>query len=83
MNATQVQPPLALRPKEAAKALGISSRTLWQLTHDGAIGCVKTGSGKRRIVLYPVKVLEDWLKRNTQVSDQERRTDYGAEEDAT
>jgi hypothetical protein len=28
--------PLALRPREAAKALGISPRLLWQLTKDGA-----------------------------------------------
>lgn len=31
--------PLALRPREAAKALGISPRLLWQLTKDGRIPC--------------------------------------------
>ncbi|HUY88703.1 MAG TPA: helix-turn-helix domain-containing protein [Pirellulales bacterium] len=54
---------LALRPREAAKALGISPRLLWQLTHDGEIPCVRVGSGKRRTVLYPVADLQAWLSR--------------------
>jgi len=54
---------LALRPREAAKALGISPRLLWQLTHDGQIPCVRVGSGKRRTVLYPTAVLQAWLSR--------------------
>ncbi len=52
---------LALRPREAAKCLGISPRLLWQLTHDGIIPCVKVGTGKRRTVLYPVEDLKAWL----------------------
>jgi len=54
---------LALRPREAAKALGISTRLLWQLTHDGHIPCVRVGSGKRRTVLYPTADLQAWLTR--------------------
>ncbi len=57
------QSPLALRPREAAKALGISPRLLWQLTHDGHIPCVRVGSGKRRAVLYPTADLQAWLTR--------------------
>jgi len=53
--------PLALRPREAAKALGISPRLLWQLTKDGVIPCRRVGSGKRKTVLYSVAVLQDWL----------------------
>lgn len=34
---------LALRPRDAARALGISPRLLWQLTHDGHIPFVKAG----------------------------------------
>ena len=56
--------PLALRPREAAKALGISARHLWQLTKDGHIPCVRVGSGKRRTVLYPVADLQAWLARH-------------------
>ena len=54
---------LALRPVEAAKALGISPRLLWQLTHDGMIPCVRVGTGKRRCLLYPVAELQAWLRR--------------------
>jgi excisionase family DNA binding protein len=57
--------PLALRPREAAKALGISPRLLWQLTKDGHVPCVRIGSGKRKTVLYPVADLQAWLTRQT------------------
>src|SRR6516165_1453314 len=53
--------PLALRPREAAKALGISPRLLWQLTKEGHVPCVRVGSGKRRTVLYPIADLQTWL----------------------
>jgi excisionase family DNA binding protein len=55
--------PLALRPREAAKALAISPRLLWQLTKDGHIPCVRVGSGTRKTVLYPVADLQAWLTR--------------------
>ena len=57
------QLPLALRPNEAAKALGISPRLLWQLTHDGEIPYVRPQTGKHRAVLYPVVELQNWLAR--------------------
>lgn len=50
--------PLALRPKDAAKAIGIGQRLLWQLTQPrGPIPCVRVGC----CVLYPVPALEAWL----------------------
>jgi excisionase family DNA binding protein len=66
MNTDSDQAPLALRPREAAKALGISARLLWQLTHDGQIPCVRVGTGKRRTVLYPMAILQDWLRRQAE-----------------
>jgi len=63
MTTASVQGSLALRPREAAKALGISPRLLWQLTHDGHVPCVRVGSGKRRTVLYPTADLQAWLSR--------------------
>src|SRR5262249_53745441 len=63
MTTASVSCPLALRPRDAAKALGISPRLLWQLTHDGEVPCVRVGSGKRRTVLYPLAGLEAWLSR--------------------
>jgi excisionase family DNA binding protein len=61
MTATNTPSPLALRPREAAKALGISPRHLWQLTRDGLIPCVRVGSGTRKTVLYSVAQLQSWL----------------------
>ena len=55
--------PLAMRPRDAAKALGISPRLLWQLTHDGHIPCMRIGTGKRRTVLYPTAQLLAWLSQ--------------------
>lgn len=69
----QVSSPLALRPREAAKALGISPRLLWQLTKDGRIPCVRIGGTKRRTVLYPLADLQAWLTR--------KATTMGAEND--
>ena len=65
MIPTSVSSPLALRPREAAKALGISPRLLWQLTKHGQVPCVRVGSGKRKSVLYPVGVLQAWLTQQT------------------
>ena len=50
-------PRLALRPAEAAKALSIGSRLLWEMTNRGEIPCVRLG----RCVAYPVHLLEAWL----------------------
>jgi excisionase family DNA binding protein len=52
--------PLALRPRQAARALGLSVRHLWQLTRDGSIPHVRVG---RRAILYPVDELRAWLSR--------------------
>ncbi len=50
--------PLALRPREAAKALGIGVRLLWDQTAPrGPIPCVRLGSA----VIYPVALLQTFL----------------------
>jgi predicted DNA-binding transcriptional regulator AlpA len=57
---------LALRPRDAARALGISPRTLWGLTAPrGPIPCVRVGQGKRRAVLYSVAELQAWLAQRS------------------
>ena len=57
-NNTPGTEPLALRPRDAATALGISSRTLWGLTSPrGPIPCVRLG----RSVRYSVAALERYL----------------------
>ena len=65
--ATESVETLALRPREAAKALGISARTLWGLTAPrGPIPCLRIGHGKRRTVLYPTTELQAWLSRQAE-----------------
>ncbi len=58
-NAT---PQLALRPKDATKALGIGSRLLWSMTNRGEIPHVRLG----RAVVYPVDELRRWLSEQAQ-----------------
>jgi excisionase family DNA binding protein len=50
---------IALRPREAAKLLGICTRTLWTWTRAGRVPCVKIG----KTVLYPADQLREWLRR--------------------
>ena len=49
---------LALRPREAAAALGVSARTLWAWTAAKEIPHVRRG----KTVLYPVSSLVVWLE---------------------
>ncbi|OQB85179.1 MAG: Helix-turn-helix domain protein [Planctomycetes bacterium ADurb.Bin126] len=51
-------PKMALRPKEAARALGISPRKLWELTIRREMPHRRAG----RAVLYSVDELREWLK---------------------
>jgi excisionase family DNA binding protein len=50
---------LLLTPAEAARALGISTRSLWQLTRDRAISAVRIG----RSVRYAVADLESYVEQ--------------------
>lgn len=51
------QPRLALSPKEAAVALGVSERLLWSLTAAGEVPHTRLG----RRVIYPHDLLKRWL----------------------
>ena len=51
--------PLALRPRDAARALGIGTRKLWELTADRTSGIPHVRIG--RAVVYPFRELQDWL----------------------
>jgi hypothetical protein len=60
---------LALRPRDAAKALGISARTLWGLTAPrGPIPCLRIGHGKRQAVLYPLADLREWMRAQVEAA---------------
>lgn len=56
-TADTTPPRLALRPREAARALGIGERLLWSMTNRGDVPHVRIG----RTILYPIKQLEEWL----------------------
>lgn len=58
-NSGTSPPRLALRPKEAAKALGIGERLLWSKTNAGEIPHVRLG----KCVVYPIRELQDWLTK--------------------
>lgn len=49
---------LLLTPPEAAKALSVSTRTLWSLTNSGEIGHVKIG----RLVRYSLDDLQAFIE---------------------
>ncbi len=60
-NGTNLATRLALRPKEAAEALGISERTLRQILPE--LPHVRVGG----VVLLPVEGLQAWLREQTEV----------------
>ncbi|NLT75143.1 MAG: helix-turn-helix domain-containing protein [Planctomycetes bacterium] len=57
-TATQDTPRLLLSPRETARALGISERTLAQRTAEGVFPIVKIG----RLTRYDVEVLRQWIR---------------------
>lgn len=62
-NSTIAEPSaLAIRPREAARVLGISERLLWSLTNRGEIPHLKLG----RATLYPVEQLQEWLRERAE-----------------
>lgn len=50
-------PCLAMRPKEAARALGIGERLLWSMTNQGLIPHLRLG----KAIVYPIDSLQTWL----------------------
>lgn len=53
MKSEPETPCLAMRPREAAKALGISERLLWEWTNKGVVPHVRLG----KAILYPADSL--------------------------
>lgn len=54
---------LLLTPKEAAAALAISERKLWQLMKDGTIPCIRIGRATR----YAVGDLQEFVEKRKEV----------------
>lgn len=61
---SEIEKPIALRPRDAAKLLRISERTLWERTRDGLIPHKVMSDGKRKTVRYSRAVLEHWMESN-------------------
>jgi excisionase family DNA binding protein len=59
-----VESSLAVRPREAAKLLGVSVRTLQEYRRRGLIRAVKIGRGRRAVVLFEVDELKRFLAEN-------------------
>jgi len=55
--------PLCLSLHEAAKALRISARTLYELAHQGKVPHLRVGTGRGRLV-FPIDLLRDWIRQN-------------------
>lgn len=64
-------PCLAMRLREAAKALGISERLLWEWTDRGEVPHVRIG----KAILYPVDVLRRWLDERATEKEASHDTD--------
>ena len=78
LHPTTDAPCLALRPREAAAALGVSERTLWDWTQRGDVPHVR----RNKTILYPVDVLRRWLDEQATVKVTPatvNRTDGGGE----
>jgi len=69
-------PPIVLRSAEAARALGISPRTLWSLTKAGLIPHIRMG----RCLSYPTAAIYQWIEENT-INPIVRRQDDAARGD--
>ncbi len=52
---------MLLTSAEAASILSVSTRTLWQLTKDGKVTCIRN----RRAVRYDPEVLYQYIARNS------------------
>jgi excisionase family DNA binding protein len=52
---------LLLKPKEAAAMLGVSERTLWTLTEDGEIPCIRIGKTQKHKRYAPAD-LAAWVE---------------------
>jgi predicted DNA-binding transcriptional regulator AlpA len=62
MNETSTIPVLLLTPRETARALGISQRTLASRTAEGVFSIVKIG----RCTRYDAEMLRQWIQEHTE-----------------
>lgn len=61
--------PIALRPREAARLLNISERTLWQLTRDRKVPAARVG----KLWRYSREELQRWLAERQEGGGHDRQ----------
>ncbi len=54
--------PFCLRLSQVAKVLGLSQRTVWAMAKDGRIPCLRVGDGKKKVLLFPLDLLKEWVR---------------------
>lgn len=59
MRNTMIGEPMLLRPKDAARRLALSERTLWAMTRAGLLPCVRVGKSVR----YCPADLAEWVQK--------------------
>jgi excisionase family DNA binding protein len=67
--------PLLVDSKEAARLLGLSTRTVWAITDKGQLPVVRIG----RLVRYAIDDIRDFARRQ-RVVDQDSREQEGSAE---
>lgn len=58
-------PPMLVDERQAARLLGVSPRTLFNMRRAGKLACVKIGSRK----LYTTTELQQFIARQTEVAN--------------
>lgn len=67
--------PILLTLRQAAERLALSPRTVWTLANEGRIPYLALRGGKRRLLRFPLRALEQWAAE--QAARAGRRTDEG------
>jgi excisionase family DNA binding protein len=60
-----------IKPRDAAKRLAISERSLWEVTNRGGLPCVRIG----RSVRYDPVDLANWVERQKALTSKDQNED--------
>jgi excisionase family DNA binding protein len=55
--------PLALKPKQAAKLIGVGTNAIYTLCHRADFPAIKVGSG----YIIPTDALRNWLQKQSEI----------------
>jgi excisionase family DNA binding protein len=66
---TAALPPLLVNIRDAARLLGVSERTVWQLRHDGRIPAVAIGTRSYRFSVAALRAFAEGQTNETSFSN--------------